>query len=848
MSQLPESVFKRLYAVFLDEAALERVVLFGSRARGDHRDNSDIDLALYGKDIPLSIHTQLRDAAGLYKLDIVNMENLDNAELHHEIEADGQTLYTAYYAHRAESADKNQWQLLNSHLLEVGKRAAEFAAHFKAEKWGELAGRLHDAGKFSEAFQQRLNGSPVRVDHSTAGAQYVHKQWGGDSIAHIAAYVIAGHHAGLVDFGTAGSANERVLARRLVKEGLPSYRAALEQHMPRAAGDPMPLPLVPGFHAGMTLSMFIRMLFSCVIDADSLDAERYANRARAELRGRAASMSLLLERFEGHISDNFAAPEKRIDTVRSELLKACMARAEGEQGLYTLTLPTGSGKTLISLGFSLAHAVHWKLRRIIFVIPYTSIIEQNAKIYRDILGADQVLEHHSNIRHESSDDDWEQMDETRKIKKKLALATENWDLPVVVTTNVQFFESLFGNTRSRCRKLHNLANSVIVLDEAQMMNGQFFKPSLYALEELARNYGSTIVFSTATQPNLSSLFAGSGNQTRSSVASPLPIQELIGDVSPGRFECFQRVRPLMLGRQDDDALVNRLAGHRQAMCVVNTRQSARELYEKTLERIGDPTVVFHLSARMCAKHREHRLRRIRRRLFCKLPCVLISTQLIECGVDIDFPVVYRELAGLDSIVQAAGRCNRNGEGSIDESFVYVFERSTPNPNSWLRTSADIAKEVIGTYGEDSFSSAAIQAYFAKVYQYQSLGRSSEDKTDKHQIMAKLNDKAAYLEFPFETVARLFRLVDKTTKPVVIGYDAYALQQLERLRQTDRVFGILRSLQPYVVQLDPDEFKAFCKAGLVDEIREGVFALKHPDQWYLKDLGVRPFSKTLAEDE
>ncbi len=227
-----------------------------------------------------------------------------------------------------------------------------------------------------------------------------------------------------------------------------------------------------------------------------------------------------------------------------------------------------------------------------------------------------MLEHHSNIRHESSNDDWEHMDEARKAKKKLTLATENWDVPVVVTTNVQFFESLFGNTRSRCRKLHNLANSVIVLDEAQMMNGHFFKPSLYALEELVRNYDATVVFSTATQPNMADLFERRKfiHLKEKPCLPPLPIKELVSNL-PKRFEQFRRVRPLMLGHVDDDELVNRLTGHRQAMCVVNTRQAARVLYRKVLASIDDCKAVFHLSARMCAKHREHRLRRIRRRLF-----------------------------------------------------------------------------------------------------------------------------------------------------------------------------------------------------------------------------------------
>jgi len=731
-----------------------------------------------------------------------------------------------FYAHRTESHDKEDWQKLTDHLHGVADRAAQHASYFRGEEWAALAGKLHDAGKFSEAFQRRLNGSPFAVDHATAGAQYIGEAWGKAIQHRILSYVIAGHHAGLADFGS-DAADERTLAMRLKKEIEP-YQHALEEYMPNVAGSPFPPPIKPGIHPGLQFSLFTRMLFSCLVDADSLDTEQYADRKTSTFRGNHALMGELLHRYEQYIAEKFPFADTPINIARAELQQECLSRAGDNQGMYTLTLPTGSGKTLISLGFALRHAVHHQLRRIIYAIPYTSIIEQNANVFREAVGSENVLEHHSNVQHES-DDNLEVTEEVHKLRKKLMNSEENWDHPVVVTTNVQFFESLFANKRARCRKLHNLTGSVIVLDEAQMMNGEFFKPCLCVLEELVRNYGVTAILSTATQPNVQALFD-----------KPVQLHEMVKDL-PHRFEQFRRVRLEPLGTTDYGHLSERMLDDKQALCIVNTRKAARELY-KQLKDSSDNNSVFHLSARMCPKHRLKKLNCIRKRLDGNLPCILVSTQLIECGVDVDFPVVYRELAGLDSIAQAAGRCNRNGKRPI--CTTYVFQTESSHLQGWFGITAKVAQSIMNRYPEDPLSLTAIEAYFQELFFYQTLGSGnseSGDKTDKHQILKLLNEQATQLAFPFETIAHKFQLIDTATKPVIVAFDDEAEKHLDSLLYAHKISGVMRKLQPYIVQLYPQEFNAFRQAGEIVEVRENVFKLLDANRWYDEDIGIKPFS-------
>ncbi|ANY70169.1 hypothetical protein BBD42_29445 [Paenibacillus sp. BIHB 4019] len=774
-----------------------------------------------------------------------------------------------YYAHRTKSEDKATWQLLIVHLQEVAELAGHFAAAFGARDWGKAAGILHDLGKYSKKFQLRLAGSQIAVDHATAGAQHMMEREKGD-YALLLAYIIAGHHAGLPDCGT-DAGEESTLFNRLKKEVEPYQEAAFNE-LPQQLGlNKLSLSLKPGISPEFQLAFFTRMIFSCLIDADSLNSEAFSNQKQSAKRGKIADFPKLFKKFETYIQDEFGVPKSSININRLELLTHCITRAQSPRGMKTLTLPTGSGKTLISLGYALRHAIHHStnddqgIRRIIYVIPYTSIIEQNARIFRKIVGSKNVLEHHSNVQHEKKQ---ESEDGSVDLKEKLQLAEENWDYPIIVTTNVQFFESLFANKRARCRKLHNLANSIIILDEAQLMNGGLFKPSLYALQELTQNYGATVLLCTATQPEIEKLFP-----------EPIQIEELTDDV-PLRFEQFKRVRIKQVGTLSLNQIDEQLASHKQVLCVVNTRKIAREIYAQCLKRSSEDAMkegFFHLSARMCPIHRTETLALIQERLDDKknLPCTVISTQLIEAGVDIDFPAVYREMAGLDSIAQAAGRCNRNGKALL--GYTYVFETEYGLPPGWFSATAEVTQSVLEKYKDDPLSLEAVRKYFNELYFYQSSGKV--DKTDSKGILELIERRGALLEFPFREIAQRFQLIETAAKAVIVPYErceerdekkdnalddgvyidehghkqggrnnSKAWKLIDQLQFAFPMTSILRQLQPYVVQLYPNEFNAFQKAGEIEQVREGVWVLKNPAKWYDDKLGVIPYSQQFHEDE
>ncbi len=774
-----------------------------------------------------------------------------------------------YYAHTTESADKSTWQLLHAHLNEVGELASEMAQPFGAADWADIAGRLHDLGKYSQAFQTRLDGSTKKVDHATAGALALVKHWTNTelekAIARLLAYIIAGHHSGLPDYGTSDADHNACLRKRLSRtEHIQDYSAAYtEIAMPHA---PKRIPIQKSPAPGFQISFFVRMLFSCLVDADSLNTEAFADPSRYSMRKRhkpdqqhiSFLFQQLKQKFYSYRLATFHSPRGEIDHWRNEIFNEAIQHANAPRGLFSLTLPTGSGKTQVSLGFALEHANIHHLRRIIYVIPYTSIIEQNAQEFRDILGSEHILEHHSNFQHELHNEGTFEYETTERQK----LAEENWELPVIVTTNVQFFESLFAARRSSTRKLHNIAGSIIVLDEAQMMNGDFFKPCLYALDELVRNYDCSVVFCTATQPPAAKLLPHT------------PIVEIVANPQQ-RYRQFERVDVHFIGKQNWNELSERIAeNNKQALCIVNTRGNARELYHKLLAH-STADELYHLSARMCPKQRQDILHTVKARLHAGHPCILISTQLIEAGVDVDFPAVYRELAGLDSIAQAAGRCNRNGrlmdQGKLCKGQVTVFETEKGLPEGWMSRTGAIARRLLITYSaqnKSSLSIEAIQKYFNELFFY---GQNSTiDQTDREGILPMLEENAKSMAFPFATVADKFRLIDSPMKALLIPYvddkeyeqalaigedpdDPYyqgkARQLLTRLKsERFEIRTIMRALQPYTVQLYPYEFEEYRRAGELEEIREGIFMLSRANAWYDRKTGIKPYSQQSAAQE
>jgi len=543
-----------------------------------------------------------------------------------------------YYAHSTFNKSQQDWHLLNSHLHEVAKQAADFAEEFNARSMGFTSGLYHDIGKYSKEFQAKLRGENLQtVDHSTAGAlalQDVCKP----HIAKLLAYTVAGHHTGLQNYGNV----ETGLASRLFSKSLPDYSAYKtdintdieENHAVNLHFD--------NSHSGFSASFYTRMLYSCLVDADYLDTEKFYSEKKALLRNYTTSISDLYDKLCVHMQEKLKKVDNSsLNTLRSSVYFDCLKAADLPNKMFSLTVPTGGGKTLSSMAFALAHAKKNNMRRVIYVIPYTSIIEQTADVFRSIFGYNNVLEHHSNY-------DFSRNMLNDAAISSVQLASENWDLPIVVTTNIQFFESLFANKPSKCRKLHNLANSVIILDEVQMLPTGYIKPSTAALSELVRNYGCSVVLCTATQPSLNK-FTTHG----------LDIKEIVGNPA-GLYTSLKRVKVTYSGEVTVDDLLQRLNKEESYLCIVNTRSLASVLYRK----IGSISGNYHLSARMCPAHRREKLNEIKRRLLAGLPCKIISTQLIEAGVDIDLPVVFRELSGIDSICQAAGRCNREGKQTI----------------------------------------------------------------------------------------------------------------------------------------------------------------------------------------
>lgn len=468
-----------------------------------------------------------------------------------------------WFAHSREGQPQSAWQGLAAHLHGVGALARDFADRFGAGEWGALAGLFHDAGKYTEAFQRRLAGDGQRVDHSSAGARLAVDRFKGPG--KLLAYCIAGHHAGLPD----GRDNDLAcLAARL--------KAALVPEPARTLADsrqaPEAFPFTPALgRTGFQCAFFIRMLYSCLVDADFLDTEAFLDREKHAHRGGYPTLETMRERLTAHLAQFAAKAEPSpVDPWRAKVLGWCLGAAGDAPGLFSLTVPTGGGKTLSSLAFALNHAITHDRKQVIYVIPYTSIIEQNADVFRSAVGPEAVVEHHSNYDPKRrTDKDAAEPAGDEGLGRRHELAAENWDAPLVVTTSVQFFESLFAHRSSRCRKLHNIAKSVVILDEAQMLPPTLLRPCLEALRELSESYGTTVVLCTATQPALT---------RREGFAFGLePPREIVADV-PGLFAALKRTRVAHLGKLTDDELVKRLREHEQVLCVVNTRAHARRLH------------------------------------------------------------------------------------------------------------------------------------------------------------------------------------------------------------------------------------------------------------------------------
>jgi CRISPR-associated endonuclease/helicase Cas3 len=679
-----------------------------------------------------------------------------------------------------------RWHLLKDHLEGTAQLAKKFACAFGAGNWGYLAGLWHDSGKYSKEFQQQLRNSAnahieqsSRVDHSTYGAQIATRKWTKGE-GKVLAYVIAGHHAGLPE----GQSNDQSCLEKRINKSLPYTFHCPESLFEHQKPD-LPFMLDKDRFC-FELNFFIRMLFSCLTDGDFLDTEKHMDPEKGALRCKECNLGDLTQKLKIHIDQlQCRAKPSNVNRLRAEILKECRQAALQQPGLFSLTVPTGGGKTLSSMAFALTHALRYGHKRIIYVIPYTSIIEQNARVFRDVFGDDAVLEHHSNYEPQEED-------------SKTRLASENWDSPIVVTTNVQFFESLFACRSSRCRKLHNIAQSVIILDEVQTLPSAYLLPCLEVIRELTLHYHCSIVLCSATQPAV---------QYRSDFPCGLQnVKEITSDPS-SLYQQLKRVSVQYIGPQTDNDLIQQLNQNRQVLCVVNTRKHAKSLFEG----LASHNNIFHLSASMYPLHRSAVLKKIKTALKDGEPCRVISTQLVEAGVDIDFPVVYRAMAGLDSIAQAAGRCNR--EGRLDCGQVFVFESEHPLPPGYFRHTAQAAEGVIRRFPQDMLSLEAIEDYFKEYYWKQG------EQLDKEQILDLIQQGAKACNFPFRTITEKFKLISEENKPVIIARKPEAQELIEDARRADTLRGFGRKFQKYTVQINPRYWNKLMEAGAIEMVRE-----------------------------
>ena len=707
----------------------------------------------------------------------------------------------------------------DGHLEGVAALAESFANAFDAGEIAKCAGLLHDLGKFKKDFQDYIKKSSGydteesddfdggRVDHSAAGAIWADKKYDfpektkkGNLLGRLMAYMIAGHHGGLPDYFNKNSLHNRLAKEENLTLSLENGGKEFLNNIKLPTLKTVPVKNFRDLH------LWVRMLFSCLVDADFLDTERFMSPENFFLRENNISLMDLQSRFDSFMfkmSQN--APSTDINKIRAEILSDCRQGAMKEPGLFSLTVPTGGGKTLASMGFALDHALKYGKSRIIVAIPYTSIIEQTADVYKNVFKngdedlSNVVLEHHSNLDPDK---------ETTKSK----LASENWDAPVVVTTNVQLLESLFAAKTSRCRKIHNIANSVIILDEAQMLPPEYLKPILGTLESLTTDFGCSVVLCTATQPTLQGHIGSAPAPHGEGGFEGLPcdkVHELIKNPQE-LFEKMNRTNVKYVPEKMDswESFAEQLIQYDQVLCIVNTRKDCKALYEAM------PSDTIHLSASMCGQHRSNLIAEIKRKLKNGEPIRVVSTQLVEAGVDIDFPVVYRAMAGLDSVAQAAGRCNR--EGKLNQGNVFVFNPPKEPPVGLLRFGAQATQRIID---EDKFEDIPLspdifltyfKIYYDKVHSF-----------DKKNILKDLELYGKKYKAEFRTAAENFQLIDdKAQKSVIVWYSDDKINSQELIAQLEAVGlkrEIMRKLQRCTVNIPQNCWKELQKIGYIKEV-------------------------------
>jgi CRISPR-associated helicase cas3 len=766
----------------------------------------------------------------------------------------------------AHTREDGSLQTLPEHIEGVAHHCALFleeAGLPELAPLGRLLAQLHDAGKAQSAFQRYILGkSEQKAPHSGAGALLATCMLYELSeelqlkklprTSQLLAYAISGHHRGLYDYIELRKELEKEEIKKRcakTKEELPNIKSELqtwvEEHAEATESSLKELAKRVG--ATEQAQALIRLLFSCLVDADFLDTEAFMDEERKERRHEATSryapLKVLRDRLTKHM-EGFST-EGKINEARRAFLDRCRAHGQScPKGYYSLFLPTGGGKTLSSMAWALETALNHKAQHIIYVIPYTSIITQTAGIFREIFGEENVLEHHSDISFSGG----EASQEAERYERTRLLA-ENWDAPIIVTTNVQFFESLFSHKVSRSRKVHSIANSVVVFDEVQMFPTEFLHPMLRLLEDLRWIYGTQLLFCSATLPTFDKDHSSSFKKVNDFHQLSEDIQPIVPE-DPELFKVFDRVIYHLEEKEyTTKELAEELAQHDSALCIVNSRRDASRLYQALLEEGKETQDIIHLSRNMCSAHLKERIAEVRHRLKTGLPTLVISTQLIEAGVDIDLPIVYRAMSGLDSIVQAGGRCNREGKRPAPGE-VYVFSLSDGGRAfGAIAQGQDATRFLLDNDKEHTRPNMPlelIEAYYDRYY-------ASIESFDTKDIAESLydEDEAKRWRFDFQQASEDFQLIDNVDRDLFVPYGK-GKELLEGLQKHTLYLNhrTLKELQQYHVAISKWRYEELEEARLLSEIivdREtGKSILVLEPQGYDEALGVCTTNPLLDE--
>ncbi|WP_278780066.1 CRISPR-associated helicase Cas3' [Leyella stercorea] len=693
----------------------------------------------------------------------------------------------------------------DEHSMGVAKLASQFAGEFGMSEYGKVLGLLHDKGKETDAFQRYIKSESgydpnIKIigkhHHAYVGGILAQKYYG-KAFSNLFVNQIVSHHTGLHD-------TDEIKA--IVNQDIPSEVNIY--HRKEKLNRPGLNMQANDFHH------LARMLFSCLVDADYLDTEAFMDKESSALRKNKDTLKDLLPLLENKLKDlKSKADCSEVNIIRNQILQQCIKMADTPIGFYSLTVPTGGGKTLSSLVWAMKHAIKNGQKRIVIAIPYTSIIVQTASILRSIFGEENVLEHHSCVDPEQIKDE--------RLKEKMKLATENWDYPIIVTTNVQLFESMFCNKPSACRKLHNIVNSVIIQDEVQTLPMDYLQPIVDSLKTYNKLFNVSFLFTTASQPVLSGLIEGCNPKAAFNGI------DHITEIIPDDFKLHEKLRRVKLSINDEgknyDEVAEMLSQHKRVLCIVNTRRDAKEIYQ----RLSQEGVTLHLSKMMCPDHISETIKSIKTALKDDKNEIIrvVSTQLIEAGVDLDFPVVFRQEAGLDSILQAAGRCNREGRCGLSTTYVFSLSKEHSLPKGDIQA-ANSARLNLGN-DHDWFAPETMTSFFKQLY----CRKESFDKKDiRHYLYYPTNNLS------FQTAAKEFQLIEDDGVNVVVCWKN-SIDLVQQLLVNGPSYMLMKKLSKFMVNINRTDFKALVDMGVVSEKKEGLFVVDYKQQ-YDEHIGLR----------